>query len=173
MGRAGKLDVNIDSVRLIDNEKVALSATRQESGGGHTGAMTGGMVATAVVFFPAAPLLLFIHGKDITIPKGTEITAFVSGDVKLDMAKFKPVDTTAVSATPAAVSSTTALTIEANVPNCDIVVDGDFMGSTPSTLNIAPGKHDIAVKKTGYQDWTRSMIVGSGTVRLSAEMVAK
>jgi hypothetical protein len=41
----------------------------------HTGAMAGGVVATAIVFFPAAPSFLFMHGKDITIPKGTEITA--------------------------------------------------------------------------------------------------
>ncbi|WP_433985229.1 hypothetical protein RBB78_24810 (plasmid) [Tunturiibacter empetritectus] len=40
-------------------------------------AMTAGMVGTAIVFFPAAPLLLLIHGKDITIPKGTEVTAFM------------------------------------------------------------------------------------------------
>ena len=76
MGRAGKLDVNIDSVRLVDGEKAALSATQSAKGGGHTGAMTAGMVGTAIVFFPAAPLLLFIHGKDITIPKGTEVRAF-------------------------------------------------------------------------------------------------
>ena len=30
-----------------------------EKGGGHTGAMTAGMVGTAIVFFPAAPLLLY------------------------------------------------------------------------------------------------------------------
>src|SRR6266446_2415892 len=29
-------------------------------------------------------------GKDVTIPKGTEVTAYISGDVKLDLAKFQP-----------------------------------------------------------------------------------
>ncbi len=173
MGRGGKLDVNIDSVRLVDGEKAALSATQNAKGGGHTGAMTAGMVGTAIVFFPAAPLLLFIHGKDITIPKGTEVTAFVAGDMKLDMAKFAPVSAhgTVVASTGGAAAS--GLTIEASVPNCDIEVDGNFVGSTPSTLNLAPGKHEIVVKKTGYQDWTRSMMVGSGSIRLSAEMVTK
>jgi len=46
------------------------------------------------------------------------------------------------------------------------------VGSTPSTLNLAPGKHEIVVKKSGYKDWTRSMTVSSGTIRVSAEMVA-
>jgi len=173
MGRAGKLDVNIDSVRLIDGQKAALSATQNAKGGGHTGAMTAGMVGTAIVFFPAAPLLLFIHGKDITIPKGTEIMAFVSGDMKLDMAKFAPVPAGGAVAASASTAATSGLTVEASVLNCDIEVDGSFVGSTPSTLNLAPGKHEIVVKKTGYQDWTRSMMVASGAIRLSAEMVAK
>lgn len=69
MGRGGALNVNIDSVQLIDGEKVALRAVEGGKGGGHVGAMTGAIVATPIVFFPAAPLFLFIHGKDITIPK--------------------------------------------------------------------------------------------------------
>jgi hypothetical protein len=173
MGRAGKLDVNIDSVRMLDGEKAALSATQNAKGGGHTGAMTAGMVGTAIVFFPAAPLLLFIHGKDITIPKGTEITAFVSGDMKLDMAKFSALSPTGVVAAVATNSPTLGLTIDASIPNCDIEVDGSFVGSTPSTLNLAPGKHEILVKKAGYEDWSRNMMVGSGSVRLNADMIAK
>ncbi len=70
-------------------------------------------------------------------------------------------------------AAVTGITVDASVPNCDIEVDGNFMGSTPSSINLAPGKHQIVVKKIGYQDWTRSMMVGSGAIRLSAEMVAK
>ena len=50
--------------------------------------MTGAMVATSIVFFPAAPLFLFMNGKNITIPKGTEVTAYVAADTPLDPAKF-------------------------------------------------------------------------------------
>ena len=174
MGRAGKLNVNVDSARLVDGEKVQLRAVRENKGGGHVGAMTGAMVATAIVFFPAAPLFLFIHGKDITIPKGTEVTAFVEGDMKLDMTKFgvKAPDASPATAI-AAVAPTSALTVESSVPNCDIEIDGEFVGNTPSTLTVIPGKHAVTVKKTGYADWTRNMTVGAGSVRLSAEMVAK
>jgi hypothetical protein len=52
--------------------------------------MTGAIVATSILFFPAAPLFLFMHGKDITIPKGTEITAYINGDAPLDPARFAP-----------------------------------------------------------------------------------
>jgi hypothetical protein len=88
MGRAGKLNINIDYVRLISGEKVLLRAVKGGSGGNHIAAMTGAMVATSIVFFPAAPLFLFIHGKDIIIPKGTEITAYVAADTPLDSGKF-------------------------------------------------------------------------------------
>lgn len=88
MGRGGKLNVNITYGRLSDQEKVALRAVKESKGGGHVGAMTGAIVATSIVFFPAAPLFLFMHGKDITIPQGTEVTAFVDGDMHLDMTRF-------------------------------------------------------------------------------------
>jgi hypothetical protein len=88
MGRGGKLDLNIDKVRLADGSKTLLSAVKDTKGGGHTGAMTGAIVATSLIIWPAAPFFLFMHGKDITIPKGTAITAFVQGDDVLDRSKF-------------------------------------------------------------------------------------
>ena len=68
MGRGGKLDVNIESVRLANGDKAALRGVKDAKGSGHTGAMAGGMVATSLVMFPAAPLFLLMHGKDVTIP---------------------------------------------------------------------------------------------------------
>jgi len=73
----------------------------------------------------------------------------------------------------AATNQATAVTVDANTPNCDIEVDGNFVGNTSSTINLAPGKHQIVVKKTGYQDWTRNVAITSGAIHLSAEMVAK
>jgi hypothetical protein len=89
MGRAGKLDLNVDKVRLADGEKAMLRAVKDTRGGGHTGAMVGAMVATSLVVWPAAPLFLLMHGKDVTIPKGTNINAFVQGDMTLDESKFQ------------------------------------------------------------------------------------
>ncbi len=89
MGRAGKLDLNIDKVRLADGQKVLLRAVKNARGGGHTGAMVGAMVATSLVIWPVAPLFLLMHGKDVTIPKGTNISAFIQGDITLDEANFQ------------------------------------------------------------------------------------
>lgn len=172
MGRGGKLNIAIKYTRLADNEKAALRATKDTKGGGHVGAMTGAMVATAIVFFPAAPLFLFIHGKDITIPQGTEITAFVEGDMHLDMSKFgvATAQMAAPSATAAPVQPTIAF--ESTPPGADIEIDGSFVGSTPSTVSVAEGSHDIAVKKKGFADWTKKMNVTGGSIHLNAELEA-
>ena len=173
MGRGGKLDVNIDSVRLADGEKATLRATSGGKGGGHTGAMTAGMVGTAIVFFPAAPFLLFIHGKDITIPKGTEVTAFVSGDVKLEMAKFAPVGLPGATGAAAAAPVMASLSIDASQPNAEITVDGAFAGNTPSTLSMTPGQHTIVVSKKGFSEWARVMNVSGTGAKVSADLEAK
>src|SRR6266849_1486938 len=109
MARGGKLDVNIDDVRLVDGEKAPLRAVKEVKGGGHTGAMTGAMIGTAIVFFPAAPLFLFMHGKDITIPKGTEVTAYINGDIPLDPVRFQT-QTAAKPSTDSAQPSSVATT---------------------------------------------------------------
>ena len=168
MGRGGKLNVNISYARLADQEKAALRATKDSQGGGHVGAMTGAMVATAIVFFPAAPLFLFMHGKDITIPQGTEITAFVDGDMHLDMARFGVSPT---QSTPTSMPQAQAkLIVDSTPPGADIDVDGNFVGNTPSTVDVAPGSHEITVKKQGFADWTRKLSVTGGNIHLNAEL---
>ncbi len=171
MGRGGKLDVNIDTLRLKDGEKIALRAVKDNKGGGHVGAMTGAMVATGIVFFPAAPLFLFMHGKDIDIPKGTEITAYVAGNIPLEKSKF---DSTAQSGTSAQgsaqTSSQTAISITSIPPGADLEVDGKFIGNTPSSMNLASGDHAIKVTKKGYKTWERNLTASGGSVNLNAEL---
>ncbi len=165
MARGGKLDVNIDDVRLIDGEKAPLRAVKEAKGGGHTGAMTGAIVGTAIVFFPAAPLFLFMHGKDITIPKGTEITAYINGDIPLDPAKFQPKPATEAMSAPTPTTTEAALSsieIKSTPDVADITVDEKFMGNTPSTLKLSPGDHKIRVEKTGFKPWEKTLTVSAG-----------
>jgi hypothetical protein len=174
MARGGKLDINIDYLRLIDDEKAALRAVSEVKGGGHTGAMTGGIVATSLVFFPAAPFFLFMHGKDISIPKGTEITAYVNGDMKLDLARFQPVPPPSAIPAPATPSPipVTATQVQLQVTStpdgADIEIDGGFVGDTPSSVGVAPGLHQLSVKKTGFKPWERKLTVSTGQVNVNA-----
>ncbi len=173
MARGGKLDVNFDAVRLTDGEKVPLRAVKDVKGGGHVGAMTGAIVATGIVFFPAAPFFLFMHGKDITIPKGTEITAYISGDTRLESAKFTTDKSEPAAASTAVATMTSALLdISSTPPGADIEIDGKFVGSTPSSITLTPGDHDISVKKAGFSAWDKKMSISPGHINISAELVA-
>jgi hypothetical protein len=52
-------------------------------------------------------------------------------------------------------------------------VDGSFVGTTPSVVELTPGEHQIAIKKTGYQDWQRKMKIMSGDIWVAAELEKK
>src|SRR5437667_531294 len=169
MARGGKLNVNIDDVRLVDGEKVPLRAVKETKGGGHTGAMTGAIIGTAIVFWPAAPLFLFMHGKDITVPKGHEFTVYSSGGVSLDPVKLAqgaaPNANGAVAGVPGA-----TLSVTSTPAGADIEVDGGYIGSTPSAVPVTLGNHTITVKKQGYSNWERNIRVTGGTVNVGAEL---
>jgi hypothetical protein len=172
MGRGGKLEIVMDSVRLVDGEKAALRATKEVQGGGHVGAMTAGIVATGLLFFPAAPFFLFMHGKDISIPKGTEVPTFVNGNFQLDLSKFQqPASTAQAQVTPEAAPNA-EITVTSNPSGADIELDGTFVGNTPSTIGVSAGDHTIDVHKSGYTTWERKIKVTSGKIDLDAELEA-
>jgi PEGA domain-containing protein len=177
MARGGKLNVNIDDVRLADGEKAPLRAVKEAKGGGHTGAMTGAIVATAIVFFPAAPFFLFMHGKDITIPKGTEITAYINGDIPLDPAKFQtqamskpeagattgqPFPAAAAQSSNGSDAALSSVEVKSTPDGAEITVDEKYMGSTPSTLKLAAGDHKVKLQKSGFKTWERTLTVAAG-----------
>jgi len=177
MARGGKLDINIDNVRMVSGEKAALRAVKEVKGGGHTGAMTGGIVATSLVFFPAAPFFLFMHGKDISIPKGTEVTAYINGDMKLDLARFQAAPSTSatVGGNTNVLSSTEQARVQvSSTPDgADIEVDGSFVGNTPSTIGVSAGEHKLSVKKSGFIPWERNISVSTGQVNVNAALEAE
>jgi hypothetical protein len=186
MGRGGKLDITIDYVRIVNGDKVALKAVKETSGGGHTGAMTGAIVATSLVVWPAAPFFLFMHGKDSTIPKGTEISAYVNGEITLNAAvlsapaqqppaqQISPVAATKLASLPSAPNGITVRVT--SVPaNAEVDLDGNYWGSTPTAdlKRLPAGTHTIVVKKIGYQPWERKIDLAAGDDRtINAELEA-
>ena|GEM_PF-341398 len=166
MARGGKLDVNIDDVRLVDGEKAALRAVREVKGGGHTGGMTAGIVATSLIVWPAAPFFLFMHGKDVTIPKGTEVTAYINGDMNLDPAKFASKPATEAGVLPTSSTATaesTTLAVRSTPEGADITVDGKYKGSTPSSLRVEAGDRSVSVEKPGFKKWQRTVSIDAGS----------
>jgi hypothetical protein len=188
MARGGKLDITIDYVRLVNGEKAALRGVKETSGGGHTGAMTGAIVATSLVVWPAAPFFLFMHGKDTTIPKGTEITAYINGEIKLNssattqaaepvvLAKLNPSASNfeaakKVDPVPGGRGITVRFTSAPG--SAEVDVDGSYWGTTPTSdlTRLPAGAHTIVVKKIGYKTWERKLDLAAGDDRtVNAEL---
>ena len=132
--------------------------------------MTGGIVAAGLIFLPAAPLFLLMHGKDISIPKDTEVPTFVDGDFQLDLSKFRQaVPTTQAPVAPAAAPNV-QITVTSNPPGADIELDGAYVGNTPSTIGVTVGDHTIDIQKSGFAPWERKIKVTSGNVGISADL---
>lgn len=54
--------------------------------------------------------------------------------------------------------------------SAEIEIDGEFMGNTPSTLEIGPGEHDISVRKAGYKAWEKKINLAPGDIKVDAEL---
>jgi hypothetical protein len=85
MGRAGRLSFTINDIKLRNEDTVPVRAFNRTNGENRTGEMIGLMLEMPIV---SAPFFLLIHGTNTTFPRGTEITAFVNGDHRLNLASF-------------------------------------------------------------------------------------
>ena len=79
MGRSGNLQLKIETVRLADGEILPVRAVKDVK--------VGDRKAVAIAAWTVWPFPL--KGKDATIPAGTQITAYISGDFKVDPSKFQ------------------------------------------------------------------------------------
>jgi hypothetical protein len=171
MGRAGKLDFSIDRVRSVDGEWVPLRYTVTKKNGESHAVRTGVITAgAAVLFWPAAPAFLLMKGKDITLNKGMVFDTFTDQDHVLKTpAQFTaPAETRA--AIGAASTGSASIAITSDVSGADIEIDGAFVGSTPTTLTLASGQHQVSVSSNTGR-WQRNLMVNPGsTITLHAQI---
>ena len=66
--------------------------------------------------------------------------------------------------------SNASLHVSSQPSGADIEVDGNFVGSTPSTIQLSSGDHTVTVKKGGYKTWERKMKATGGDINLSVEL---
>jgi hypothetical protein len=84
--------------------------------------------------------------------------------------RSKPV-AVAIASPVAPVSSTAKLQIESIPPNADIEIDGNFVGNTPSDVQVVEGDHTLFVKKSGFKNWERKLKSSAGSnVHVNAEL---
>jgi hypothetical protein len=166
--------VNGDQLELIATDsvvfsRVAASGSGDDAAGAELGAGIGNLIRAsgdrhrADKLYEEALSSVHADGQDNGTQKGVPPENHSSA-----VASAPPPAPVAPSAAQASVQA--SVTIESTPAGADIEIDGAFVGNTPSTVNVAPGGHQIAVKKKGFSDWVKNLSVSGGNVHLSAEL---
>jgi hypothetical protein len=107
------------------------------------------------------------HLKDFVESKsGQEILAARASEPatapqpELSTAAFHPESDSSAPAEPAIPS--VSVVVKSTPSGCDINVDGKYMGSTPSTIQLTPGEHLVSIEKENLTPWQRTMTVTAG-----------
>ena len=90
LGMGGDLIIKLDSVKLTTGESVALVARKEFKGRSHTIRMGVAMAIAAAIYLPAAPAFILSRGRDSTVLKGTELTAYTRSDSSVEIAGLPP-----------------------------------------------------------------------------------
>ncbi len=180
LGRAGKLNIRLEYVKAVDGSKIHVRANSVNQGNGK-GVATGVAVGvSALVFFPAAPVFLLIKGKDITVPSGQHLDAFIDGTRAIEVPQANTqTNTFATRLTPTGSISPINTSFSTNGKVCvvnvvsekggDIEINGVFLGNAPSSFQLPAGTHTITVKRSGYNTWVRTVTVVPGNITLKVE----
>ncbi len=82
-GRSGKILWAMQDAVAVDGNKVPLRFSKEARGGGSSGKVGIAVVATAIVFWPAAPVWGLKKGKKAVVPAGQRYQVFVHGDAEV------------------------------------------------------------------------------------------
>lgn len=104
------------------------------------------------------------HAKEI---RAAEAAASATPDAKLVPAAAT---TTGSSDPPPIAPQQAQLQISSTPDGADIEIDGNYVGSTPSTVGATAGQHQVTVKKTGFKAWERKITVSTGQVNVNASL---
>jgi len=78
-----------------------------------------------------------------------------------------------VSNTSAPIAVSSQIAVSSTPVNADIELDGNFVGNTPSQIDVAPGDHTLTIRKSGFKTWERKFKASGGTVNIKAELEAQ
>jgi len=123
-------------------------------------------------------VVVFNHDGDSILSKSTRSLGNAVQDacaaITADWPKMSSKLAATVSAAPASEKqvelAANQVVVSSTPTNADIELDGNFVGSTPSTIDVAPGDHVLVIKKPGYKEWQRKMKITGGAVNVIAEL---
>jgi PEGA domain-containing protein len=81
-----------------------------------------------------------------------------------------PPPAAAAPAPPDAKAAAPHISVASTPGAADIELDGSFVGSTPSVVEVAPGEHTIVIRKNGFKEWSRKMKFQGGDIKIDAEL---
>jgi PEGA domain len=70
----------------------------------------------------------------------------------------------------AVVAEKAKISVNSTPGGADIEINGEFVGNTPSVIEVGSGKNEVKVTKKGFAPWTRTLTVTGGTITLNAEL---
>jgi len=133
--RGGWIDINLETVALVDGERVAIRASK------------------ARPLHDTQETVVSSSGQDASITQGTDLIAYISGSQTLDVTRLR-----------AASGPTTEVKVTSTPPNAEITVDGRLAGNTPYTLHVGAGDHEVALRIVGFQPWQNKIHVAAQPV---------
>jgi hypothetical protein len=158
------LNFSIDHVKAPDGANVRLRASSARKGEDKTGTVIVGTVLLS-------PLFLIMRGKDVSILKGTNVIAYVDGDREIALPGTLAGTTAAGSAQAGPGVQTAAVSFTSTPDGADVIIDGKYAASTPSTLQLAAGDHKVSIEKGEFKIWQRTITVTVGSsITMSATL---
>lgn len=164
MGRSGKLNFTLDHVKAPDGTNVRLRASSARQGDDKSGTVIVGTVLLS-------PLFLIMRGKDVEIPKGTIVTAYVDGDRDINLSRAASNAPSSPQSVPLSEIHLVSVSFKSAPDGADIIVDGKFIGSTPSIAQLAAGERRISIEKASFKSWQRTVVLNPGSaINLNATL---
>jgi hypothetical protein len=110
---------------------------------------------------------------DTTVREGVYVRSS-QGIIEMSQEDYKagksPPATAAASQGPKQPATISKLSVSSNPDSAEIEVDGEFMGTTPSVLQLSVGEHTFALHKAGYKLWQRKIKVVAGEIKLNPDL---
>lgn len=161
LGRPGKLVFSVDFVRAPDGTDISVREQSARKGRSKRSGLP-------------TPMHVLAMGKDLEIPQGTHILAYINGNHEILAGNSAPPAETPAPAqvmTAAAPGDVSSVAVTSTPDHADITVDGKFLGTTPSTVRMASGDHSVTIEKEGFKAWQRVMtLIPGGSITLDVTL---
>ena len=190
-GKAGSVNFTVEYVKAVDGTNVRVRGAPTIKGGGNTRVAAAAAVAygpAALLVMRGAHadirkgtmMSVYVDGERQVAIGGAvpaALTAAPAGlaaaqptsppsaaPAGLAAAQPAPSQPELQTATAEAEEELSTVILKSTPAGGDVTLDGRFVGSTPSTLQLKPGDHAIVIEKDGFIVWKRTLTVRPGGI---------